>query len=252
MARFVKEHTSKKSWFIGADLIFDYFEPLFKKDISNEYVHNIWLSAGYALDKCHNEDQKKIVKALAIILINNKDDEIPADDKYLSLCLDTEDFAEAISDLISNKMVYKKGSTGTYMFKSRAGSELKAEIKNQRELKGENVNYSNVLSSVTGNYFVIPRKYNTIHKMTRYFNYQYMDVKDFLAIDSAEALLSDISGDGKVISLYSFVQIKQDQVNKHLAKLADSRIVIICPKKGIIAKKQLKDYEFQQKELKRL
>ena len=60
MARFVEEHTAGQEWSIGADLIYDYFSSLFKKDVSNEYIHNIWLSAEYAIGKCDTIDQKKL------------------------------------------------------------------------------------------------------------------------------------------------------------------------------------------------
>lgn len=87
MARFLAEHTADQEWSIGADLIYDYFSTLFKKDVTNEHIHNIWLSAEFALGKCVNEDQKKIIKALALVLIVNKEDEIPATEKYLRLCV---------------------------------------------------------------------------------------------------------------------------------------------------------------------
>lgn len=94
MARFVSEHTLDKEWSIGADLIYEYFSALFKKDVVNEFIHNIWLSAEYAIDKCDTEDQRKIVKALAVILIVNKEDEIPATEKQefaFSIIIDSLD-----------------------------------------------------------------------------------------------------------------------------------------------------------------
>lgn len=243
MARFVAEHTGDMDWSIGADLIYDYFSSLFKKEVANEYVHNIWLSAEYVIDKCETEDQKKIIKALAIVLIVNKEDEIPATGKYLKLCVHTTDADQAINELKAKEFIYKKGSTDTYVFKTRAGSELKAEIRRQRELKGDSVNYSKALLEVTGKYFVVPRKYNTDKSMTRYFVNEFMHVDDFLSIDSADALIGEDTLDGKVITLYSFVGIKQELVNKHLLELADKRLVVVCPKKGLKAQKQLKDYE---------
>ncbi len=245
MARFVSEHTIDQEWSIGADLIYDYFSPLFKKEVVNEYVHNIWLSAEYALDKVTSEDHRRIIKALAIVLIVNKEDEIPASNKYLSLCVRgiAADPVEAISELSKLDFIYKKSATGSYVFKTRAGSELKAEIRKQRELKGDNVDYSKALLSITGKYFVIPRKYNTLHMMTRYFTHEYMLAEDFLRIDSAEAIMSDCTGDGKVITLYSFLGIKQEEIKKHFASLNEPRLVVICPKKGIKVQKQLKDYE---------
>ena len=79
--------------------------------------------------------------------------------------------------------------------------------------------------------------------MTRYFTNEYMSVDDFLNIDSAQALIGDDVLDGKVITLFSFTGIKQELVNKHLLKLADKRLVVVCPKKAIKARKQLKEYE---------
>ena len=242
MARFVSEHTSDMEWSIGADLIYDYFSALFKKDVTNEYVHNIWLSAEYAIDKCDTEDQKKIVKAIAIVLIVNKEDEIPATDKYLKLCVNASDPEQALTELKRKEFVYRKKSTGSYVFKTRAGSELKAEIRRQRELKGDNVNYSKALLEVTGKYFVVPRKYNTMKMMTRYFTNEFMNVDDFLGVESSEVLIDDTL-DGKIITLYSFSGIKQEAVKQHILELADKRLVVVCPKKGLKVQKQLKDYE---------
>lgn len=244
MARFVVEHTESQEWSIGADLVYDYFESLFKKDVINEFVHNIWLSAEYVLDRCKSQDQIKVVKALAIVLIVNKEDELPADDKCLSLCVNTDDCNQAISELVENQLIYKKRATDSYAFKTRAGSELKSEIKKQRELKGDNVNYSKTLLDVTGKYYVIPRKYNTVYCMTRYFINEFMSVEDFLNINSASALLND--EDGKVITLYSFVGVKQEQINRHFEELAEPRLVVVCPKQGIKLQKQLRDFEIIQ------
>lgn len=243
MARFVLEHTYEQEWSVGADLIYDYFSPLFKKDVLNEFVHNIWLSAEYAIERCQNEDQRKIIKALAVVLIVNKDDELPAISRYIKLCVNVADFDQTVIDLQNQECIYMKNSTNTYVFKTRAGSELKAEIKKQRELKGDRVNYSKTLLDVTGKYYVIPRKYNTDRMMTRYFKNEFMDVDDFLNIPVSDAFFDNEVVDGKIITLYSFSNVKQENVKKHLLSLADKRLIVVCPKKGLNAKKQLKDYE---------
>lgn len=243
MARFVEEHTAGQEWSIGADLIYDYFSSLFKKDVSNEYIHNIWLSAEYAIGKCDTIDQKKIIKALAIVLIVNKEDEIPATEKYLRLCVNASDPEHAIYELQQKDYIYRKNSTGSYVFKTRAGSELKAEIKRQREIKGDNVNYASALLEVTGKHFVIPRKYNTINMMTRYFRNEFLNVKDFINIESSEVLMGDDVLDGKVITLFGFEEANQDLIIQHILELADKRLVVTCPQKPLNARKQLRDYE---------
>lgn len=243
MARFVADHSADMEWSIDADLIYDYFSSLFKKEVSNEYIHNIWLSAEYVLDKCETDDQKKIIKALAVVLIVNKEDEIPATSKYLKLCVHIDDADLAINDLKEKGFIYKKGATNAYAFKTRAGSELRAEIRRRGEIRGDSVSYAKNLLEVTGKYYVIPRRYNTEKLMTRYFPNEFVHVDDFLSIDSADALIGENTLDGKVITLFSFIGIRQELVKKHLLSLADKRLVVVCPKKGIAAKKQLKEYE---------
>lgn len=247
MARFVAEHTKEDGWSIGADLIYDYFAGLFKKEVTNELVHNLWLSAEHAISKCETIEERKVLKALATILIVNKDDEIPADDKYLPMAICVDDIDVVIGNLIKRELIYKKGSTGQYVFKTRAGSVLKAEIKRQRDIKGDNVNFAKALIEITGKYFVIPRKYNTEKSITRYFRHEYLDVETFLNIENAETLLdANDNADGKVVTLYGFSTVKQEQVKKHVQKLASKKIVVISPKQRINLQKQLRDYEIIQ------
>lgn len=246
MARYVSEHDETKDWVIGADLIYDYFRGLFKKDVSNELIHNIWLGAEYALSKVEDEAEKSVIKALAVILMVNKEEELPATSNYLALSVTCADAHGIINGLVSKDLIYQKGSSGSFVFKTRAGSELKQEIKKLRAIKGNNINNANALETVTGKYYVIPRKYNTVHMMTRYFRHQFMDVETFLNIEDSKTLLGDDFCDGKVITLFSFSAVKQDLVKKHYKKLNDNRVIVVAPKKTIKLEDQLRDYEIIQ------
>ncbi len=247
MARFIMDHTDEQPWSVNADLVYDYFSGLFKKEVANEYIHNLWLGAEYALGKCDTEEQRRLIKSLAIILIVNKDEEFPADEKYIALAASLDDGISVIEELKAKELIYKKGATNGYVFKTRAGSELKKEIKRRRELKGDSVNYGNVLEEVTGNHYVVPRKYNSTHMMTRYFTAEYMDVADFLGLGNANTLWHDSAlCDGKIVYLYSFDKIDQEKVKKHFFELGCSQLIVVCPVKAIKAKKQLRDYEIVQ------
>lgn len=247
LARFVSEHDGTNGWIVGADLVYDYFSGLFKKEVTNELVHNIWLGAEYAIAKCENEDEKRLIKTLALIHIVNKGDEIPANDSYLSLASSLDDSSEPLRSLIDKQLIYKKSSINAYVFKTRAGSELKAELKKQRELKGDNCNYSKALQSITGRYFVIPRKYNTEKMMTRYFNHEYMDVEVFLSISDANVFFDKReAGDGKVLSLYGLNRYSCNAVKEHFKELNCGRLVVVLPKETFKAVKAVKDYEILQ------
>ena len=167
MARYISNHSVEMPWGVGADLIYDYFAGLFKKEVINEHVHNEWLNAEYALSKCVSEEQRRIVKALAIFLIVNKNEEMPAEESILALATGISNAGMVVEELIASQIVYRKGSTNNLVFKTRAGSALKTEIKRRRSIKGDRVNYGRVFESITKKYYVIPRKYNADNAMTR-------------------------------------------------------------------------------------
>ena len=247
LARYISEHDKTKGWIIGADLIYDYFSGLFKKEVSNELVHGIWLSAEYAISKCKNSEEIKLIKTLALIQIVNKGDELPANEKYLNLAAALIDGNETLNALIEKQLIYKKSSIGAYVFKTRAGSELKAELKKERELRGNNCNYSNSLQQITGKYFVIPRKYNTDKMMTRYFRHEYMDVDTFMSLSDASVLFEHgDAADGKVISLYSFEKYSVSEVKSHFTELKCKKMILIVPKNKLVIAKALRDFEILQ------
>ncbi len=248
MARFVRNHKGDTPWIVGTEYIYDYFSNLFKKEVVNEIVHNEWLNAEYAISKCISKQQIKMVKILALFLIVDKADELPANEKMLCLALGQPDSAEIIRNLENQNIIYRKGSTNCYVFKTRAGAALKNEIKRRRAIKGDDIAYENMFSLVTQKKFVIPQRYNTNAMMTRYFRYEYLNVSTFLSISNAQSLfdLENEFCDGKVIVLYGLEEIQQDKVKKHYKELNTHKLVVVCPQRVFKKSKQVLDLEIVQ------
>ncbi len=247
MARLVAGHRADMPWNIGADAIYDYFSGLFKKDMLNEQVHNEWLNAEYALSKCDTEEERKVIKALAVFLIINKEEEMPAIDEYLGLSVAVDWPQDIINSLLEKNILYRKAATNCLVFKTRAGSALKAEIKKQRGIKGDRVDYNNVLEKVSGKYYVIPRKYNTDHVMTRFFRHEYMSAENFMELSDVRVLFEDTTcGDGRVLSLYSLSTINIERVRQKVQELHCEKLLVVCPVQKLEVHKQVKDYEILQ------
>lgn len=248
LARYVKEHDDSKDWFIGADLIYDYFSGLFKKEVSNELVHSIWLGAEYALTKCQDESERKVIKTLALLLIVNKVDEMPANEKILSLASNVDCAVDVIDRLVDKQIIYNKSSIDSFVFKTRAGVELKAELKKQRELKGSNCNYAASLQEISGRYYIIPRRYNTEKMMTRYFRHEYMDVESFMSISDSKAFFKNYdTADGKVIALYGLSKFKKSDIKNHFKELDCKKMILVIPSGILGVTKELRDYEILEK-----
>lgn len=250
MAKYVQEHPTMggTEWIINADLIYDYFKNLFKKDITNEFVHNEWLNAEYALSQTNEYNQVKMLKTLAVMSIVNKMDELPINEKYLVMAAGVPDGLSVIEQLENKKIIYKKGSNDCYYFKTRAGSALRSEIKKRKVLKGDNVNVGKVLSTISEMKYVLPKQYNHNYTMTRYFRYEFMRDDEFLSINDSEIFFqNDHFCDGKVIALFNLDGIdKSEQIKNRIEEYRNERLVVVYSKLKFDFINQVKEYEVIQ------
>ena len=66
--------------------IYDYFSPLLKKEETNS-IRNIWFRAEGTLGRLEDRDQRRLIKALAVILMINDFDRLSPSCENLSLSL---------------------------------------------------------------------------------------------------------------------------------------------------------------------
>lgn len=248
VARTVKTMAENKNWIIDADLIYDYFKNLFKKDVNNEYIHGEWLNAEYALSQASDSNQKKMLKCLAVINIVNKPDELPADEQDLYMAAGVPDPEATLAGLCAKGLIYKKGSNNCYVFKTRATSELKTQIKKRMNVKSGKANFNKVLSLVSDTQYILPKHYNMDFTMTRYFRYEYMSVEEFLSINDLNVVLDDKQVcDGKVLALYSIDDIDYtEQISEKLNFCMNKKIVVIYSRKQMSLQDKLLEYEVLQ------
>lgn len=207
--------TIGENWVVSASLIYDYFKTLFKKDVVNTFIHNIWLQAEYALGIVKDAEQRAVIKSLAIILIVNKPDEMPSDRNALILASGVKDPDAAINRLVEEDLIYKKASNNSFTFKTRATSELKTEVKKRKDLKAGRTNSNLILSQVSDTHYVLPKRYNDEFKMTRYFRYEFMSVEEFMSLKKLRVVVEDGKlNDGKFLALYSENELDETEAIK--------------------------------------
>lgn len=249
MARFIEKHTEDIAWTVGADLVYDYFKGIFKKEISNKYIHDEWLKADYAISQCTTPEQVKIVKALAVINIINRPEELPADRKVLRNAVKVSSFDDVLNEMLEKEdIIYFKTSVGKIAFKTSIGADLGRIIQNRRKYLGDHANISKVLAKVSNFDFIIPKKYNQDFSITRYFRYEFMTYDSFLSLMFGGSLFDDNEFcDGKVIAI-----INQDD-NNHLKEIVGKvqdfslqQLVVLVPQVPFNMIAQIQEFEVIQ------
>ncbi|OBR95140.1 hypothetical protein CLRAG_09780 [Clostridium ragsdalei P11] len=248
MARYVRKHniSISNSWTVNADVVYDYFKNEFQKDISNTFVHDEWLKSDYAISKTDDENEKKILKCLALINIINKPDELSARALFLYLASQIDETENILDELVKKDLIYQKGSTNCYSFKTRVGADLKHEIKKRRSVKGEKYNISSVFENTSGMNFEIPKQYNQDFYMTRYFRYEFIDYETFMSIDKSDSFFDENKFcDGKILLIICAGDEKpnKQKIIEKLNLYKDQRIIVIKPGIVYTSINLIQDYE---------
>ena len=208
------------------DKIYDYFNNLLRKE-NDEYIKGIWLKAENAIRKNMSDIAKKIIKSTAIIQMINDFEVLPASEEIIKLCLSIseKEFQTALNELIELSVIRKKKITEELDFTTIYNRKLTKEIKDLVETKFSNIEEKDVLNSIVGNNYIIPRKYNENYKMTRYFINIYMTEEEILNLSNFELLFEENSFDGIVITLIRNSK-NIDEIISHFSQIADDRVVL--------------------------
>lgn len=211
--------------FVGADLIYDYFSQLLSEE-KDMFVHNEWLKAEYALKKTEDGNERKILKAMAVIRMVNHTDSMAVNDKFLRLAtgLDKETCKNTIESLRSSQMIEFKPGQKAYDFKNSIGIDIEGTVSDCAKKSFSKIQISDVLNRIIVKKYILPKKYNQDHYMTRYVKIYVMTAESFLALSSVKYIPKENDPDG-----YLFVIVdglNETEINQHLEELNDNTVSV--------------------------
>ena len=223
-------NSSDEVSYAGTGLIYEYFLPLFEGE-KNTMVHNEWLKAEYALKRLNNKNEQDIIKSLAIIKMVNRPDDIPSNAMFLRLAsgMRKADFETAIESLISNRIVAYKKNAATYEFQNKISVDVENEVTDCALKYYSRVDVPSILNDVCRKRYILPKKYNQDHSMTRYYRVVFMNENSFNALESADYLNDENKPDGYVIVICTNPDTDCEALKAHAAGLDEHNIVLGIP-----------------------
>lgn len=219
---------------INAADIYDYFENLFKDNGTLPLIHNEWLKADYALTKAENEAEKRIIKSLALILMVNRAEELPAGRNSLLYAsgLVAERFDEAVNALMDRLILVYRERTKEYSFKNNIGIDLFKEVRKKAGSSFAKIELIRELKNIIELRYLFPRKYNIDFTMTRFFEYAFINSESFFAIERAGVLFNKSVSDGKIIVIMDGFNLEEERIAGKLKEWDDPRVMAVKPHEG--------------------
>ena len=224
---------------ITPDEIYDYFEPLFRKEVYTSEIHQTYLLTTAILPKLQQESlESKIVKTLSLIYILEQFEKLkPTKDEIVgifSINYTVEEIEEAIANLIEKEyVVYLKRSNDYLRLKQTSGVDIGQKIRDTLAAVGGKVSTKATLNASNFDNYIYPSRYNDEREMTRYFSFEFID-EDEVRPDTDWTIKGEaIDADGVV---YGVIPKSDESISRLHDELLQSsashqRFLFILPKK---------------------
>lgn len=224
---------------ITPDEIYDYFEPLFRKEAYTSEVHQTYLLATGILPKLQQGSlESKIVKTLSLVYILEQFEKLkPTQDEIVgiySISYTVEEIEEAIANLIEKEyVVYLKRSNHYLRLKQTSGVDIGQKIRDTVAVSSGKISTKTTLNTANFDNYIYPSRYNDEKEMTRYFSFEFID-EDEVHSDVDWTMKSEaINADGVV---YGIIPKSDESIARLRDELIQSstghqRFLFILPKK---------------------
>ncbi len=218
------------------DAVYDYFEPLLKKEAYTSEIFKLYSLSNRILAKLDRKSlEAKIVKTLALFYIVNQFEKLPplADNiiAAFSGAFSEMDVSEALKNLEDREYVIYAKKSNNYLRLKEANENVREAI--ELEVKRQSLigSVKDILDGYTRDTYLYPTRYNDENAIIRYFDFCFilgtrlMEVKDWaLRINESEA-------DGVV---YAILPESEEQISAirnfiERTTVEANRIVFILP-----------------------
>lgn len=224
---------------ITPDIVFDYFEPLFRKESYVSELHKNYILTKTILEKLDAGSlEAKIIKTLSLIYILEQFDKIKptTNELYEIYSLDySHDEVRAAIDTLINKeyVIYLKVSNEYLRLKQSSGVDVKQKIADAIERHAGAYSIKGTLNSSSLENYMYPSKYNDEREMIRYFAFEFIDASEVDKDVDWELKSENIDADGVI---YGIIPGQEDSMlaTKRLllaTSKGQERFVFILPKK---------------------
>ena len=235
---FIEKSETGSFALITPDLIYDYFEPLFKKEAYAGDIHSMYVLTSVILNQIEADSlQSKIIKTISLIYILEQFERLkPTKEEIIGIFSSSyapEAIKSAIVDLIEKEyVIYIRQSNGYLRLKRTSGVDVKQKIHDLIESQTGRVSVRDRLNDANFDGYMYPSRYNDEHEMTRFFAFQFISSAEVQADVDWNTKAASINADGVI---YGIIPENEDELQRVQTVLMETtagleRFIFAVPK----------------------
>lgn len=240
LVAFVKKTATSDFAMLTPDIIYDYFEPLLRKEPYTSATHQQYKLTESVLRRIdENSLGGKILKTISLIYIVEQFEKLPplvdmVTDAYRDSVKDIKEISEAISELMEKEcLIYLRRSNNYLKIKESSGVDIQREITRTIENLRAVESVTGILNAFSFDNYFYPSRYNDEKEIVRYFDFTFISSRDFWKItDWNEYITSTTSADGVVYAIIPSGEKDIERIKERIASpsMALPQLVVIVPK----------------------
>lgn len=214
----------QNSFLVSPDALYDYFEPLFKKEVYTSEIYKYYSLVNSILVKVKEDElQCKVVKTLALIYLIGRFETLEPLLKTVIEIFNYKYSSKAITNAVEeleNKkfVIYARKSNGYLRLKSPSTINVQLIIDKAIAKVKTNSTYSSILQEFACDIYLYPTAYNEEQEIIRYFDFRFISVSDLLAVTDWDSKLSFSNADGVVYAVIAQTHDAIKQAEKYLTE----------------------------------
>lgn len=223
---------------VTPDILYDYFEPLFKKEVYDKAIHDNYYLTSVILDKLEvGSLGSKIVKAISLIYILDQFDKLVPTKAELyqaySYEYSKDDIDSTITDLIEKQLViYLRKSNNYLRLKQSSGVDIRNEISDTVEKQKGSLTIKDSLNNSNFDNYLYPSRYNDENEITRFFVFDFIDDFELFVDDDWNQRTKKLDGDGAVYGIIPSEQYGIRELEKKVKDISKNctNAIFVIPK----------------------
>lgn len=215
--------------YVTPDLVYDYFEPLLRKEQFGTRAHELYALVKSSLSRLDSGSiEAKVIKTIALIHLIAQFNQLPptrefATAAYVDSGVDLQRLDEAIGRLLdTDSIIYLRRSDFRIKLKEASGVRIDELVANEAELLRTKTSVEEILNRFQNGRALYPSRHNNEKKITRYFDCRFVDCASVIEkLSKGERF--DFTGDGAVFAVLPGADCSLDDLREQL-KTSESQL----------------------------
>ena len=232
------------------DIIYDYFEPLFKKEVYSSELHDKYILTTAILEKLETHSlEQKIVKTLALIYILEQFERLVPTKEVIMDIYQRQYGADvvktALERLVEQKLVlYLKQSNQFLRLKRSSGINVLEKIHDTVLAKCSKLAVKDLLNQANFDNYIYPFRYNDAHELTRFFSFTFIGADEVRQDTDWQLKSAGINADGVVYAVIPEAESDLQELQEKLLTSSQSskQCVFVLPKQYQDISKYAKEF----------